>query len=178
MAKVSFSKLKCKMNEEIKTIDFANEKIEVKQYLPIQDKLRTISTIINESYEEDYNFFNPTKVHMLIRLQLVMTYTNLSFTEKQKEEITKTYDCLVSSGLEEIIINSIPTSEYNLIYNGVKETLESIYKYQNSAYGVIEGIKKLYKPEEVDMQKIFDFIKNFEDNSYLKELKPYLDLLG
>jgi hypothetical protein len=30
MAKVAFSKLKCKINDEIKVIDFADEKIEVK----------------------------------------------------------------------------------------------------------------------------------------------------
>ena len=38
MAKVPFSKLKCKINEEIKQVKLNNEiTIEVKQYLPIQE---------------------------------------------------------------------------------------------------------------------------------------------
>ena len=47
MAKVAFSKLGLKVNQDIKTIEFNGQNIEVKQYLPIQDKLRLISNIIN-----------------------------------------------------------------------------------------------------------------------------------
>ena len=39
MAKVSFTKLGLSKNQDIKTFDYNNETVEVKQYLPIDDKL-------------------------------------------------------------------------------------------------------------------------------------------
>ena len=42
MAKLSFNKLGLKINQEIKTANFGDFIIEVKQYLPVNDKLRLI----------------------------------------------------------------------------------------------------------------------------------------
>ena len=43
-------------------------------------------------------------------------YTNINFTDKQKEDPTKLYDILVSSGLVSKVINIIPVAEYNEKY--------------------------------------------------------------
>jgi hypothetical protein len=51
MAKISFTKLGLKVNQEIKTIEYNGQIIEVKQYLPIQDKLQLISDIINQAMD-------------------------------------------------------------------------------------------------------------------------------
>jgi hypothetical protein len=52
MAKVPFSKLDSKINSDIKNINFLNSKgeevsIEVKYYLPVEEKMEMISKILN-----------------------------------------------------------------------------------------------------------------------------------
>jgi hypothetical protein len=98
MAKVSFTKLGLKINQEIKTIDFNEQLIEVKQYLPISEKLELMSTVINNS-ADDNNFANPVKTRVFTMLEIMYAYTNINFTEKQKEDPAKLYDILLSSGL-------------------------------------------------------------------------------
>jgi hypothetical protein len=51
MAKISFSKLGLKLNQEIKTVEYNGQNIEIKQYLPIQNKLQLISSVINQSID-------------------------------------------------------------------------------------------------------------------------------
>ena len=51
MAKVSFTKLGLKKNQEINTIIWNEQIIEVKKYLPAQEKLDLIAKVLN--YSED-----------------------------------------------------------------------------------------------------------------------------
>jgi len=46
MAKVTFTKLGLKVNQEIKTIEYNEQVVEIKQYLPIQEKLQLIGRVI------------------------------------------------------------------------------------------------------------------------------------
>ena len=63
MAKVAFSKLGLKKTEEVEVIEWNEQKIEVKQYLPIEDKLDMIANIINQS--ADYNgYYNPARIYI------------------------------------------------------------------------------------------------------------------
>lgn len=61
MAKVSFNKLGLKINDEVLNINFNDQEIEIKQYLPVNDKLVLISEVIN-SCAEDSKFYNPGKI--------------------------------------------------------------------------------------------------------------------
>ena len=67
MAKLAFTKLGLKTNNQIKTILFNEQEIEVKQYLPINEKLEMISNVINLS-ADDNNFANPVKVSVFTTL--------------------------------------------------------------------------------------------------------------
>ena len=59
MAKVSFAKLGLKVNNEVKTFEWLSgdevTTVEVKQYLPIEEKLAVISNIINNSIDDNGN---------------------------------------------------------------------------------------------------------------------------
>jgi hypothetical protein len=143
MAKVPFSKLKCKIDDSIKQVKINEEiTIEVKQYLPIQEKLGLIGRVVELAHEQDANYSNPVKADVFTKLEVIFAYSNIAFTDKQKEDTPKLYDMLASSGIIDTIINNIPTDEYMTIVGGVADTIESVYKYQNSAYGIIDGITK------------------------------------
>lgn len=154
MAKVPFTKLKCKLNIEEIPVQIGEETIAVKQYLPIQEKLVLIGDVVMQAHEQDENYSNPIKAEVYRDLEVVFAYTNISFTDKQKEDLPKLYDLLASSGVLKSVIEAIPEDEYAKICMGVWQTIESIYKYQNSVLGVLDTVKADYSDAEFDLSKM------------------------
>ena len=174
MAKVSLTKLGLKVIQDIKTISFNGQEIEVKQYLPVNEKLILIGNIVNASHD-DNNFANPVKVSIFTALEIMYTYTNINFTEKQKEDPSKLYDMLISSGLVKEIVNAIPEEEYHEILCGVSDSIEAIYTYRNSAMGIMESITADYGELSFDVSEIQ---KKLADPTNMALLKDVLTKLG
>lgn len=171
MAKIPFTKFKCKLNEEIKTLEIKEGLIiEVKQYLPIQDKLSLIGRVIEQAHEQDYNYSNPVKADVYAALEIIYSYTNISFTEKQKEEPAKLYDLLVSSKIIPMVYNSIPAEEIDLITTGIDKSIESVYKYQNSVVGILETIKQDYNDLDLEATNISEKLTNPENLDLVKDI--------
>ena len=79
MAKVAFSKLGLVKNQEIKNLEFNGQNIEIKQYLPVNEKLQIIATVLNKLLDE-HNFENPIKFDVFLAIEIIKSYTNISFT--------------------------------------------------------------------------------------------------
>ena len=174
MAKLAFSKLSLKVNNEVKTIEFNGNSIEVKQYLPVNDKLTLIGNVIN-SAADDNNFANPIKISVFTTLELLYNYTNLSFTDKQKEDPTKLYDMVISNGLVKEVVNAIPEEEYEELISGIAESVKSIYTYQNSVYGILDAVATDYSNLDLDATNIQ---KKLADPENMDLLKQVLTKLG
>lgn len=180
MAKVAFSKLKCKIEDSIITIKFREEEIEIKQYLPIQEKLKLIGEVISFAHEEAENYSNPVKLKVYTDLQILFNYTNISFTEKQKEDIPKLYDLVYSSGLLEEVLSNIPADESETIYEGVLDSTSAIYEYKNSALGIIDTLTDNFKGMEntnVDIEKLRNDLMELANSSIIKDIAPALGLI-
>lgn len=174
MSKVPFSKLKLSKINGTKEFTYNEQNIIVKQYLPIQEKLGLISRVINSAADE-YNFANPVKLDMYLALEIVFTYTNLSFTEKQKEDIGKLYDLLEENKIFEKVIELIPEEEYNTLWEGVVELADSIYAYQTSVLGILDTVSRDYKDLDLDASKIQ---QELNDPNNMALLKTVLTKLG
>lgn len=174
MAKLSFTKLGLKPNNEIKTIEFNEQIIEVKQYLPTDKKLEIITNVLELSHDQN-NFSNPVKVQVYTILEIIDKYTNISFTEKQKEDVLKLYDLLNSNGLIIEIINTIPEAEHKELVRGIYDTIESVYKYQNSILGILESISQDYSNLNFDASEIQ---KKLADPQNMELLKGIMTKLG
>ena len=174
MAKISFTKLKLTKKNEIKTLKYNGEEIEVKQYLPIQDKLALISRVISYAADQ-YNFANSVKLDLFLSLEIIYEYTNINFTEKQKENSTKLYDLLEENGLIDAVISLIPSTEYQTLYEGVAEISKNIYTYQNSVLGILENVVKDYDGLKFDSKEILGELSNSENLSLVKDV---IDKLG
>lgn len=175
MAKVSLTKLGLKVNQEIKTIEFNDQTIEIKQYLPVNNKLELISNVINLSHDGNNNFPNPVQVSVFTTLEIIYAYTNINFTEKQKEDFGKLYDILISSGLVAAVVKEIPEPEYNEIIKGIKDSIDAIYTYRNSVMGILENISTDYNNLNLDASEIH---KNLADPNNMAFLKQILTQLG
>lgn len=168
MAKVSFSKLGLKVNNEIVNIHFNDQVIEVKQYISVNDKLKLISEVINDTIDE-HSFCNPVKVKVYLALGILDYYTNINFTEKQKEDPVKLYDLFQSSNLLDQIFNAIPEEEFNDLTNGVWDSINAIYTYNNSAMGIMDNITTNYKNTNLDTNKLIEELNNM-DTSLIQDV--------
>lgn len=175
MAKIAFTKLGLKKKDEVKTVNINNNVIEVKQYLPINDKLALISRVINLSHDSSNNFANPVQVEVIGTIEIIMAYTNLSFTEKQKEDYAKLYDLLEENGITKDLISAIPEDEYAFLIDGINESIEAVYKYQNSVLGILDSVAQDYSNLEFDASKIQ---QELADPQNLELLKGIMSRLG
>lgn len=169
MAKVSLTKLGLKVNQNVKNIEFNEQIIEVKQYLPINEKLELISSVINSAADEN-NFSNPVKENVFLTLEILYHYTNINFTDKQKEDPVKLYDLVVSSGLVNKITDLIPEEELDEVINGVAQSVKAIYAYRNSVLGILESISQDYSALNLDATEIQQKLADPDNMALLKQV--------
>ena len=170
MARIPFTKLKCKINIDEIPVQIGEETIMVKQYLPIQEKLELIGNVVMAAHEQDENYSNPVKASVYRDLETIFAYTNISFTDKQKEDLPKLYDMLYSSGVITEVLKNIPEDEYMEIVFGVRDSIEAIYKYQNSVLGILDTIKTDYSNMKLDIDSLKKDITDPETLEFLKKL--------
>lgn len=174
MAKVPFSKLQASINiseTKISYINKSGEEIiyEVKNILPFKEKIELITRIINLAVD-DNGFYNPMRVKLYLVLETVYAYSNLSFTEKMKEDAFKLYDILTSTGIFTNIVNAIDINEWKTIQEDVLTTIENIYKYRNSAMGIFETVTNDYSNLNYDAKELQSALANPENMALLKDV--------
>lgn len=138
MAKVSYANMKLKVDKTTSTFDFEGNKIEVLNYLPIEDKYDLVMITLQKA--EENGIYNPLKLDIYFHLHLVYMYTNLSFTDKQKEDELKLYDCLKSSGFIYQFMNALDDDEYNYLFEMMNDTVDDYMNYRNTAGAVLQSI--------------------------------------
>lgn len=138
MGKVSYSKLGLKINTEINTFTFADNTIEVLKYLPIEDKLDLIDITLQKA--EINEVYNELLVDMYFHLNLIYLYSNISFTEKQKEDEFKLYNALESSGFLSQFLAAMDEEEYNACFEYLNQVKESRTAYQHSTAGIVKSM--------------------------------------
>lgn len=159
MAKVSYASLKLKVEDSVKKIE--GTEIEVLQYLPIEDKYDLISITLQNSKEN--GIYNPIKLDMYFHLYLVYMYTNISFTDKQKENESKLYDTLKSNGIIDSLLDTIEESEYNDLISFLEEQVEWELKYTTTAASLIS---KIVDDLPKNAQAAMDIVENFDKTKF------------
>lgn len=176
MAQTTYTKLGLKPNfDEIAIIHCGNEQIEVKQFLPLEKKLEVLTDIINNSIDER-GFYNTARIDFNIKMEVLYAYTNIKFTDKQKENPMKLYDNFVASGLMKQIWNLIPGDDRDWFERHVNASIVSIMRYRNSIYGILDAVSTDYEGLNLDVNKLKDLLT--EDKETLENLKTITTQLG
>lgn len=177
MAKISYNKLGITKDElnKVQTVEYNDQTIEVKQYLPIAEKSELITRVLNNSVDENTGYYNLLKLDMNLGLEIVYTYSNISFTEKQKEDPMKLYDMLNASKVLNLIIGLVPDGEFYYLNKTTHEMANNIVSYRNSAMGIMEAISADYSNLDLDAT---DIQKKLNDPDNMALLKDVLTKLG
>ena len=170
MAKVAFSKLKCKINDTEVPVQIGEETIMVKQYLPIQEKLALIGRVMELAHDQDYNFSNPVKASVYRDIEIILAYTNINFTDKQKDDLPKLYDLLVSAGIIAQVRQAIPNTELISIDKGVEDSIHAFYEYQNSILGILDTVRTDYSQLDLNASSIQEKLINTDNIDLIKSL--------
>lgn len=171
MARFSYTKLNAKINQEVKEIrvEGSDTPIEVRQYLPVEEKLALIGRVIELAHDEN-NFSNPLKVDVYYTLEVIKAYTNISFTDKQWENPTKLYDSLLSSGWINKIFYEIPEFERDDLRTSLNDTIAAFYTYRNSVMGVLDNIQTDYSDMNLDITELQQKLANGENIELVKSI--------
>ena len=174
--KIGLTKLGLKKNTNLIPLEWGDQIIQIREYLPIEDKIGVIERIVNQSLDNN-NFANPVRIMINTVLEVIFAYTtNINFTDKQKEDRLGLYDLLVSSGLWKAIENKLAEAgELNIIQNTVREVIDEIYKYKNSTLGILQAVSEDYSNLELNINKLQEEISNPEN---AKLLKNVIDKMG
>ena len=170
MAKVPFTKLGLTKNQEIKVLNWNDQDIEIKQYLSVKDKMELVSNVLNYSHDGESNFANPIRLDVYTTLEILYFYTNINFTDKQKEDVLKLYDLVIGSGLYEKIIDLIPTEEYYDLLNTIQESIEAVYAYQNSVMGILDNVVNDYSNLNLNASEIQKKLGDPENMTLLRDV--------
>ena len=161
MAKVTFASLKLKVKDEIKTININDKEVEIKQYLNTEDKYDLIMISLQQAKEN--GIYNDFKLEMFLHLNIVFMYTNLTFTDKQRENLPNLFDILETNNIIDMVISAIPESEIQTIYTEINEIKNSLIAYENSAAGIINN---LITSLPINAQAAADIVDNFDPEKF------------
>ena len=176
MAKVTFSKLGLKVNQEVNILEWNGQNIEIKQYLPISDKFDLITNVLMHCQDTDNNnFMSISKMVMYFSIYTIIYYTNINISDKLKEDPTKLYDLVVSTGLMTQIRENIDETELLTLFNWCKETSEHLYQYRNSIYAILDALNTDYENLNLDIEELQKNAKDPEQLALVKELLTKID---
>lgn len=159
--KISYANLKLKTDTSVNTFDFNGQTIEVLKYLPIEDKYDLVMITLQKSLED--GVYNSVKLDMYFNLHLVYMYTNLSFTDKQRENESKLYDTLKSNGFIDKLIETIDEHEYNDLLTWVNDCIDDYMKYKTSAAALLQSV---ITDLPSSAQAAAEIVNNFDPEKY------------
>ena len=158
---ISYANMKLKPVTTTHKFEWNGNEIEVLDYLPIEDKYDLIMITLQKSLEDGY--YNPIKIDEFFHLHLIYMYTNINFTEKQKEDEHKLYDSLKSNGLIDAFIEQMNEFDYSELCNMLDDTKRELTEYKRSVSGIIQNIIADLPKQAEAMQDIID---NFDKEKY------------
>lgn len=173
MAKLAFTKISKVKSLPAQSYSLGEETIEVEQYLPLNDKITLIENVI-ELAGDEVGFFNIVKLEAYYRIYMIKNYTNITFTEKQMEDITKLYDLIELNGVWEAVEGMIPEKERTYIWNNILELAQRITDYNNSVLGILKTVASDSQNNAIDIAGI---LGQFADSEYLDTIKKIAPLV-
>lgn len=135
---ISYANMKLKPVTTTHKFEWNGNEIEVLDYLPIEDKYDLIMITLQKSLEDGY--YNPIKIDEFFHLHLIYMYTNINFTEKQKEDEHKLYDSLKSNGLIDAFIEQMNEFDYSELFNMLDDTKRELTEYKRSISALIQSL--------------------------------------
>ncbi len=174
--KMTFTKLGLKAKKEIAPLKLTDDiTLEIRNYLPVDEKAEFIQFIVNHALDGMTGCFSPIRIEVYFSIAVCKWYANITFTEKQMTEVSKTYDLLEENSVIDKIVSTIPEDEIEFMRELVNDTVSDIARYNSSAAGIIQSMSTNAGGLDSQITEILEKIKNGEGMETLSVIK---DVVG
>lgn len=147
-----------------------NKEILIKTWLPTHELLQLISRIVNKSVDE-HDYCNPCRVKIVREVEIVLTCSNIEVPDYEDADICEIYDYLYVNKIIEAVADATrATGLWDMVTDSVNEVVDSVYKYSNSARGIIRGITTDLENVQFDAEEIQEKLGNPENLALLKDI--------
>ena len=132
----NFNDMKLILNKSLKIIKINGIDVAVKQYLPAEDKNAILEIAMQQA--DQGTILNTFNLDAIFHVYLVLKYTDINFSDEDKQDILKLYDILDSNNVIDAVVAAIPAEEYNTLRDNLLEMTEHYLTYRNSARALVE----------------------------------------
>lgn len=161
MANINYSDLNLKVNNELTLYKWNGKDIELKKYLNAEDKYDIVMITLQKAKENGY--YNPIKLDIFFHLNLIYSYTNLIFTDSEREDEFKLYDEMKSNGFIAEFLKHINPDEYKEMMENIEEIAKVSIQYEISTASILRNfIEDLPANAEAAQQ----IVENFDPQKY------------
>ena len=144
-----------------KTVKINDKEVQVKQYLPISDKMDLVQVTLQKA--DNGRYFDQLALDMFFELNLVYLYTNIEVTQEDRDDEFALYDRWTNDGTISTVISEIPDKEYARLSDAVDNGVTDLMKYRGTAAAVINGfINDLPRNAEIAKQ----IVESFDPEKY------------
>ena len=170
MAKIAFSKLAKIKSAPVVNIAIGDIVVDVEQYLPLEKKVELIEAVIAQSGNGEEGFFNIVKLETYYIIEMIKAYTNITFTDKQLEDIPKLYDVIRLNDVWAAVADAIPEEESVYIWDSILALAKEVTTYNNSVLGVLKAISNDRDSLNFDVEEIMGKLNDPEALTLLKSM--------
>ena len=161
MIELKYSDLKLKKDVTKKIFKWNGLDIKVLDYLPIEDRYDIVMITLQKAYED--GIYNPIKLDMFFHLNLVYMFTNIEFSDEDRENESKLYDEMKSSGFLSEFLKNVNPVEYKEMQEDIEDIVNLSLEYKNSAASVIRNFINDLPANAEAAAKI---VENFDSEKY------------
>ena len=159
------------MPDTITPITVGDVTIGIKEYVPINTMLDAIESILSLSLNSDTGLYLPGHLEVYKTLYYFYLFTDLEFLEEEKDQPVELYNALVCAPFYKEVRQVISKNMCYDIFNLVLEaTIAKMEKYQTSAYGILDSMKKDYDNLNLDFDALQSKLKNKEGLDLVDEV--------
>lgn len=147
--------------------------LEVRTYLPIDDKANLITWAINLALDDQTGCISPVRFEVCFALGVVKWYTGIEFDEDVS--FSDIYDMFEAHDVINQVMGAIPVAEIDFVRDLAKDTADDIVRYNNSFMGMIQNTNTDTLALSDEVTNIVNAIKNGEG---LEQLAVIKDVVG
>jgi len=112
--------------------------LDVRMYLPIDDKANLITWAINLALDDKTGCISPIRFEVCFAIAVVKWYADIELDDDTP--LSTIYDIFELNDVINQVMGAIPVPEIDFLRDLAKDTAEDIVRYNNSFAGMITGI--------------------------------------
>lgn len=137
--------------------------INVKEFLPTDEKYSFIMTTVNEATEEGTGLISEILLDLFFNLNIILKYTDIKFGEEEQKNPADLYDKLIADGVIDAVIKAIPENEFSTLFNYVESEVGKREAYAKSIAGAFNSALSAL-PET--LERVNEELKDLDTEKY------------